>query len=57
MVKFLLFLVFCVPAYGIAFGIGKVVFELSDNVFKATAANATVFAFLMLAYFIVAKRR
>ena len=57
MVKFLLFLVFCIPAYGIAFGVGSLVFELSDNVFKATAANTCVFAFLMLAYYIVVKRR
>jgi len=57
MVKFLLFLVFCIPAYWIAFGIGALVLEVSDNVFKATAANTCVFAFLMLAYYIVVKRR
>jgi hypothetical protein len=53
MVRFLLFLVFCVPAYGIAFGIGSLVFDLSENVFKATAANASVFAFFMAAFWIV----
>lgn len=57
MIRFILFLIYCVPMYFVSFGIGRIVMAATDNVFKATAANTCVFAFLMMAYYIAVKRR
>ncbi|AXG66453.1 hypothetical protein JA33_048 [Dickeya phage vB_DsoM_JA33] len=54
MIRFIIFLIYCVPAYFFSFGLGQIVMDITSNVFKATGALAICFAFLMIVFWAIA---
>ncbi|AXG66777.1 hypothetical protein HOU08_gp051 [Dickeya phage vB_DsoM_JA29] len=55
MIRFILFLLYCVPAYFFSFGLGQIVMDIYGNVFKATGALTICFAFLMIMFWVVTR--
>lgn len=53
MLVFIIFLVYCVPAFILSFGMGEIVMDATNNVYQATGTLSFMFALLMFLFYIV----
>lgn len=51
MLVFIIFLLYCVPAFIFAFGCGQITMDITNNAYQATGTLAVMFAVLMLLFY------